>query len=104
MKRSISRRSQPVLSPENRRREERVAASGNVTLRPANLPDAIIAQLVDVSASGFRAAFSTGTLSSGEEVTFTSSGWSGVAVVVWSRIAGNMRECGFLVRKVATNS
>ena len=84
-------------SPDNRRREERVAASGLVELRPASSLDKIVAHLVDVSNSGFRVTFTGATLFSGDRVAFSSSDWSGTAIVVWCRIAGDVRECGFLV-------
>lgn len=86
---------------ENRRKEERRPATGRIVLVRASAMGRIDGELVDVSASGFRAAVGAGMLSAGEEVGFESGESNGVAVVMWSRIVGGRQECGFLIRQKA---
>jgi len=90
-----------TVMAQNRRKEERVAAAGSVLLRRLGLPRMEVAgQLQDESASGFRAAYTEGMLSSGDEVEFVAPSRSGNAVVVWSRVFGHQKEAGFLIRRL----
>lgn len=86
---------------QNRRKEVRVAAAGSVLLRRLGLPRMeVVGELRDESANGFRAAYTEGMLSSGDEVEFVAPHRSGSAVVVWSRVFGHQKEAGFLIRRL----
>jgi hypothetical protein len=84
--------------PQDRRRTPRQQAKGVVflTLRDSDSSE-IPGFLLDVSASGFRAAHRFKELCSGQEVVFSHDGGAGVARVVWTRILGQTVESGFLV-------
>lgn len=85
----------------NRRKEERAAATGPVLLRRAGLPQMeMVGELRDESPNGFRAAYTEGMLASGDEVEFAAPHRGGSAVVVWSRVFGNQKEAGFLIRRL----
>jgi hypothetical protein len=85
-----------------KRREPRRPAQGLVRIRRAGpaLPE-IAGRLIDISASGFRAAHSCTTLGSGEIVTFSQASAEGKARVVWTRVLSPGRnpsvESGFVV-------
>ena len=79
-----------------RRSEPRYAVSGEVRISEhggamASFPG----QLVEASATGFRLRHICLTLGSGQLVDFSWPGRSGVARVVWTRIAGSEAETGF---------
>jgi hypothetical protein len=87
-----------VAGWDDRRAERRHWAQGWIVLRtedPAAEP--FRGDLIDVSASGFRARHANVILRSGELVGFESEGQWGLARVVWSRIAPEGNESGFLI-------
>ena len=81
-----------------RRKETRRRAQGVVQLcfeDPA--PQVISAELMDVSASGFRAVHHCSSLSSGLEVRFTHDLGHGRARVVWTLTLPGVVQSGFLI-------
>ncbi len=83
---------------EDRRREERVPAEGDIRLFPDRFSEAsVTGQLLDMSASGFRARHNCRTLSGGEVVRFVHASGAGSATVVWTRIVSDHVESGFLL-------
>ena len=83
---------------EERRAQPRHEAHGTVMLHPRNGScEAIVGRLVDLSRSGFRARHHAQTLLPGQDVEFEIAGLPGSARVVWTRIAGNRVESGFLI-------
>jgi hypothetical protein len=93
-----------VAIGEDKRREPRRPAQGAVHIRrvDAALPEIEIeGRLVDISASGFRAAHTCATLTSGEIVSFSQASGDGKARVVWTRVLSAGRnpnvESGFVV-------
>jgi len=87
-----------AASPAERRKESRSRAHGVVQLLVEDpAPLVICAQLVDVSAGGFRAVHHCAALSSGQEVRFTHGLARGRARVVWSITRPGTVESGFLV-------
>jgi hypothetical protein len=100
----------PAVSPpavaigEDKRREPRRPAQGAVHIRRAEaaLSEIEIAgRLIDISASGFRAAHTCATLASGEIVSFSQASGEGKARVVWTRVLSAGKnpsvESGFVV-------
>ncbi|HEV2201549.1 MAG TPA: PilZ domain-containing protein [Bryobacteraceae bacterium] len=93
---------QAVAIGEDKRREPRRPAQGAVHIRRADaaLPE-IAGRLIDISASGFRAAHTCTTLASGEVVSFSRAYAEGKARVVWTRVLSAGRnpsvESGFVV-------
>ena len=98
----------PAVSPqavaigEDKRREPRRPAQGAVHIRRADAAQPEIAgRLIDISASGFRAAHACTTLASGEVVSFSQAYAEGKARVVWTRVLSAGRnpsvESGFVV-------
>ena len=84
----------------NRRKEDRTSAQGAVRLFPDSFSEnAVDGQLLDVSASGFRAIHSCTALSGGEVVRFQHQSRTGRARVVWTRIVSGQAESGFLFLK-----
>jgi hypothetical protein len=82
----------------DKRKEPRWPARGNVKLIVDDRAGLEIdGQLVDVSASGFRAAHTHPGLSNGQTVQFQHSRGAGQARVVWNRIIADQVETGFLV-------
>jgi len=84
---------------QERRREDRLPASGPVRLA---LLDAVPSKqlegrLVDVSRNGFRASHGFAGLTSGQEVQFEYKGRRGKARVAWTRVAAGEVESGFFV-------
>lgn len=78
-----------------RRQKDRRTAEGEVVLLVEDPePLEIRGQLVDVSASGFRAAHEHAALYAGQEVTFRHAFGAGSAQVVWTRILGQRVETG----------
>jgi hypothetical protein len=87
----------PSLRRENRR-EPRRSAEGEVRVW-FHLPRRCEIQgwLVDLSSSGFRMSHDYTALEAGQRVEFSHLEASGHARVVWTRIAGERVETGFLV-------
>lgn len=83
---------------DDRRREERQTASGEVSLLLED-PEPLLIQgrLSDWSANGFRAAHDRTSLCAGQEVRFRHATAQGRARVVWNRILAEHVESGFLV-------
>ena len=81
---------------QERRREPRRAVRGRVRLRPHDhLATALTAELLDTSASGFRARHDCPTLTTGQTVWFQSEEAEGHALVIWTRMLGAEVESGF---------
>ena len=82
-----------------KRTEPRFAAAGSVSLDTdePGFPPTLDGELVDVSASGFRARHSCPAFHTGLEVHFRHHLAQGRARVVWNRILGGAVETGFLV-------
>ena len=89
---------------QERRKKLRRHAEGGVCLsiRDSDSPE-IRGLLVDVSASGFRAAHSFKQLCPGQEVAFRHEAGGGVARVVWTRILGQTVESGFFILESITH-
>ena len=86
------------MSSIERRKEPRHPATGLVRLETRTHPPRVVeASLLDVSASGFRAAHADWNLPPGLRVRFSHQEASGVAVVVWTRILGAEATSGFLI-------
>ena len=82
----------------DRRKESRSAGSSEVTLLVDEpVSTAVHGQLVDVSASGFRARHHCHQLPAGQRVRFRHTSLHGEAQVVWNRILDGVVETGFLV-------
>lgn len=60
-------------------------------------PCEIQAHLIDVSLSGFRAAYNSPALSPGQLVGFQRVAARGNARVIWTRISGAQIESGFVL-------
>ena len=81
-----------------KRREPRRPAHGSVVVQvPGPRPGEIQGRLMDVSASGFRMVYRTGSLEAGQVVEFHYEGASGQARVIWNRIDGASVQTGFLI-------
>jgi hypothetical protein len=82
----------------DRRAAPRLAADGEVRLFPGGATGkAVVGQLVDVSATGFRCRHDCLALASGDAVPFEFAGVEGVARVVWMRILGGSAETGLVI-------
>ena len=82
----------------DRRCSPRVAAQGEVQLYFAEPSHLVIrAELVDMSATGFRIRHSHATLETGREVHFRFHHSYGRAVVIWNRVEGGEVESGLLI-------
>jgi hypothetical protein len=79
---------------QDRRREPRSAASGNLTLI---LPDGpkFAASLLDTSASGFRAEYSHPAIRSGTELTVDSGSEKYQVRVAWTMTVAGKCQSGF---------
>ena len=86
-------------SGHEKRREPRTRSNGGVEILVDEPHSrlAIAGQLVDMSASGFRASHRHGALMNGLLVHFKHDHASGIARVIWNRIAGDIIETGFLI-------
>ena len=85
-------------SGEEQRREARRRGRGSVLVRSENPGSRDIqGRLVDVSASGFRMAHECTVLTAGQYVKFAHVEAKGRARVVWTRIAAEAVESGFVV-------
>lgn len=83
---------------DERRSSERRPAWGDVFLYlDVRGLSPVVAQLIDTSSSGFRAAHSLAVLAPGREVCFRHSLASGTARAMWTRIEGNSIQSGFLI-------
>jgi hypothetical protein len=84
-------------SGRDRRTAPRQATSGRVELIFENpTPMAIAAELVETSATGFRALHASSALEPGVEVEYRRSGAAGRARVVWTQITQDTRVSGFV--------
>lgn len=83
---------------DDRRREERVEATGEVVLvlETPHLLE-VRGRLLDRSASGFRAAHMYPALTSGQAIRCRVEGKELMARVVWNRIIEEEVETGFLL-------
>jgi len=91
----MSRKPDPGF--QERRTEGRSVACGSVKLRPDGFAGTAQALLLDQSAHGFRARHGFKGLTNGQIVDFEHDGAAGRARVVWTRIAGDQVESGFLL-------
>lgn len=82
----------------DRRFEKRQDAAKDIKIRVL-LPNLleICGQVVDISASGFRAEHMYTALSAGQRVTYELEGNVGSALVVWNRIFEEHVETGFFL-------
>jgi len=84
--------------PMDNRREARTVCQGAVHLSLEDDAEAaIVAEVVDVSSSGFRASYRELSLSVGTEVRFRHKFFQGRARVMWSSAVLNFTHSGFLV-------
>lgn len=85
------------VAVDDRRREPRHSADGEIRLlQGAGFP-AILGRLLDVSNSGFRAAHECPELQAGMELDFSHSGCTGRARIMWNRSAEGRWESGFFI-------
>jgi len=88
----------PATNPADRRREPRRPASGRVQLKFENEPPGEVqVELMDVSASGFRASHRHGALPLGTNAAFRHPEAAGTARVVWNWMQPDHDETGFVV-------
>jgi hypothetical protein len=84
-------------SGRDRRIAPRQAASGLVELIFENpTPMAVAAELVETSATGFRALHASSALEPGVEVEYRRPGAAGRARVVWTQVTQDRRISGFV--------
>lgn len=84
-------------SGRDRRTAPRQAAAGRVELVFENpTPMAVVGELVDISATGFRARHASSALEPGVEVEYRRSGAAGRARVVWTQVTQDRRVSGFV--------
>jgi hypothetical protein len=82
----------------DRRQEKRLPQSGPVEISfedPARIT--ILAELIEASGRGFRAAHDTKALTPGLEVEYTSASSSGRARVIWTHVLEGRCVSGFLI-------
>ena len=80
------------------RKEARTVCQGEVHLvAEGNPPVFILGEVLDVSSSGFRAAYREPSLSAGAEVRFRHKFFQGRARVMWSNPMLNATQSGFQV-------
>jgi hypothetical protein len=85
-------------NPADRRREERNPFTGQVLLQYRDVEVVKLqGSLLDKSRNGFRVAHPRCALSAGQEVSFSHAEATGRARVIWTLIAGQNQESGFLV-------
>jgi hypothetical protein len=88
----------PGARPMDNRREARTVCQGAVHLsRAGDAEAAILAEVVDVSSSGFRASYRERSLLVGTEVLFRHKFFQGRARVMWSNPVLNFTHSGFHV-------
>ena len=78
----------------DRRREPRSPASGNLILIPPDGPS-FEANLLDTSASGFRAEYSHAPIRSGTELTVEGDSETYQVRVAWTMTVGGTSQSGF---------
>ena len=84
-----------------RRSEARSKAQGDVKLWAEGFASGTAqGQLVDVSPHGFRAQHSLQGLTNGQFVQFEYPGSAGRARVIWTHIAGEHVESGFMIESL----
>ncbi|HUO28631.1 MAG TPA: PilZ domain-containing protein [Bryobacteraceae bacterium] len=89
---------------QEKRREPRCAASGNVRLRfEGDGPGEVHAELLDVSASGFRTKHQRGLLPLGAIAAFHHPEAAGRARVVWNWMQDSHVESGFVIVSKSAN-
>lgn len=82
----------------DRRVAERQQASGIVEISLADpLPTSIQAELIELSATGFRASYVAKALDPGRTVGFHLDGKRGRARVIWTQVIEGNRVSGFLL-------
>lgn len=82
----------------DRRGAPREAASGRIEILFSNpAPVHLEAELVESSATGFRASYQARPLEPGLRVTYRNAGASGEARVIWTHLEEGLRVSGFLV-------
>ncbi|SRR5579884_117118 len=87
-----------AVAYEERRRHERMPASGSVQLLVQDPAVVVVSgSLIDVSRGGFRAAHSHTGLEKGQIVRFRHDAGEGFARVVWNRISEGEVQTGFLI-------
>jgi hypothetical protein len=85
------------LPDAERRREEREAVSGDVTIvLDGTPPTTLRGVLVDISKSGFRVRHTFPDLACGSQVSFEHPAGRGRARVIWNRYTRSACETGFL--------
>ncbi|MCP5113914.1 MAG: PilZ domain-containing protein [bacterium] len=85
-------------SAEDRRRHARTPGTGRVEIvLESGLPLTIDGELIDFSASGFRAAHTHPSLEPGDHVFFEHNQARGEARVIWNRVTSGRVETGFLL-------
>jgi hypothetical protein len=83
------------IPPDDRRREPRRPATGEVQLQCLGMADRFAGQLLDTTPSGFRVRHSVLSLTSGRLVHFEFGSRGGLARAVWTRILDGGAETGF---------
>ena len=83
--------------PADKRCEPRRPASGKVQLRFENGRDDVEVDLMDISASGFRASHCHGSLPLGANAAFRHPEAAGKARVVWNWMHPDHMETGFVI-------
>jgi hypothetical protein len=87
-----------AVNPADRRAEPRRPATGKVQLKFESEPRSEVeADLLDVSASGFRASHQHGALPLGAKAAFRHLEAAGKARVVWNWMSPDHVETGFVV-------
>ena len=85
----------------DRRREERLPRSGAVEISFVDPnPVTVVAELIEVSERGFRAAHESKLLAPGLEVQYGRIGATGRARVIWTHVLDGRCVSGFLVLPV----
>jgi hypothetical protein len=88
----------PVAQFVDCRKEARTVCQGEVQLVAEGEPPVLIlGEVLDVSSSGFRAAYREPSLSAGSEVRFRHKFFQGRARVMWSNPMINGTHSGFQV-------
>jgi len=81
----------------DRRQEPRTPHSGAIEISFADpAPKSVTAELIELSARGFRAAHGAKGLAPGLEVYYTRAGSSGRARVIWTHVLEGKCVSGFL--------
>ena len=92
-----------LFNEDRRRNRDRRAAPRTPALGPIKLafenpaPIAIEAELIETSATGFRASHGSNSLEPGLEVRFDSNQSHGRARVIWTHVIEGRRVSGFII-------